>query len=102
MLLLFAARGSGVGYNWCAYIYAPEAYPTEIRAVTFGIGVTFMRIGGMVTPYFAQVLMAYSSTFALSVYIVSGLIGTILPLLLPIETMGLDLSVSSEKSKLLQ
>ena len=55
----------------------------------------------MITPYFAQVLLGYSKHLALSVYAMMGVLGCILPMCLPIETMGLDLSMS-ESSKLLK
>ena len=90
--LLFIARGSGVAYVWTYLIYVPEAYPTEIRSMAYGVGNTWITIGGMITPYIAQVLMGNSETLALSVYILMGILGTIVPRLLPIETQGIDLS----------
>ena len=104
--LLFLARGSGVAYTWCLFIYAPEVYPTEVRSVAFGFASTFIRIGGMITPFVAQVLMSQSLTAALGVYIAMGIVATIFPLYLPIETMGSDLSrqpstLPSERRKLL-
>jgi MFS family permease len=99
-VLLFIARGSGVSYTWVGYIYLPEAYPTEVRSMAFGIANTFIRIGGMITPYVAQVLFEYSDTLAFGVYTLMGIIGTILPMFLPIETMGLDLSLSESKTLL--
>ena len=100
-VLLFLARGTGVSYAWTLFIYVPEAYPTEVRSIGFGLGSAFIRIGGMITPYFAQVLLGYSKHLALSVYAMMGVLGCILPMCLPIETMGLDLSMS-ESSKLLK
>ena len=100
-VLLFLARGSAVSYTWCCFIYVPEAYPTEVRSIAFGLGSGFIRIGAMVTPYIAQVLMAYSMSFALGLYILAGLLAAVLPLYLPIETMGRDLSVAEESQKLI-
>ena len=96
-VLLFIARGTGVSYTWVCFIYLPEAYPTEVRSIAFGIGSTFIRIGGMITPYVAQVLFEYSDTLAFGVYALMGIVGTILPMFLPIETMGVDLSLLESK-----
>lgn len=90
--LLFVARGSGVSYTWILFVYLPELYPTEIRSIGFGVGGTCIRIGGMISPYIAEVLIDKSVSLALAVYIVVGIFGTIAPMLLPIETMGIDLS----------
>jgi hypothetical protein len=54
----------------------------------------------MITPYVAQVLFEYSDSLAFGVYTLMGIVGTILPLFLPIETMGLDLSLSESKTLL--
>ena len=35
------------------YIYAPEVYPTSVRATAMGVGNGFARIGGMTCPLFA-------------------------------------------------
>ena len=101
IVLLFLARGSGAAYIWCVLMYAPEVYPTEVRSVAFGFASTFIRIGGMITPYFAQVLMSQSLTSALSVYVAMGIVATIFPLCLPIETMGTDLSRSPPERRTL-
>ena len=99
-VLLFIARGSGVSYTWIYFVYVPESYPTEVRSIGFGVGSTCIRIGGMITPYIAQVLMESSELLALGVYVGMGILGTIVPMLLPIETKGIDLS-SPETYRLL-
>ena len=99
-VLLFLARGSAMSYVWVYLVYVPEAYPTEIRSVAFGVASACMRIGGMITPYIAQVLMERSEFLALGVYILMGILGVIAPMLLPIETKGMDLS-SPESYRLL-
>jgi len=86
-VLLFIARGSGASYLWVCFIYLPEAYPTEVRSIAFGIGSTFIRIGGMITPYVAQVLFEYSEILAFGVYTLMGTVGGVLPMFLPVETM---------------
>merc|ERR1711894_729810 len=84
-ILLFLARGSANAYFWTYLVYVPEAYPTEIRSVAFGVASACNRIGGMITPYIAQVLMERSEFMALGVYILVGIMGIIAPMLLPIE-----------------
>ena len=98
--LLFLARGTGVSCGWIYFVFVPESYPTEIRSIAFGVGSTCIRIGGMITPHIAQVLMEKSKSLALGVYILTGMLGTIAPMLLPVETKGIDLS-SSESYSLL-
>ena len=93
--ILFLARGSSVSITWCCFIYTPEVYPTKVRSIAFGLGSSFIRLGGMITPYFAQVLLEYSEDLAIGIYMGVGAIATILPLCLPIESKGLDLSVSN-------
>ena len=92
--------GTAVSYTWIYFVYVPEAYPTQIRSIAFGVGSTCLRIGGMITPYIAQVMMENSEKLALGVYILMGIVGTIAPLLLPTETKGIDLS-SPESYRLL-
>ena len=98
--LLYIARGSGVSYTWIFFVYVPEVYPTDIRSIGFGVGSTFIRFGGMITPYIAEVLLDNSVSLALGVYIVMGILATIAPMFLPIETKGIDLS-SPESCSLL-
>ena len=90
-VLLFFTRGSCLAYGWCCWIYTPEVYPTYIRAIGFGTASTFTRIGGMITPYIAQVLVDYSWRLSVIVYTLLGVFATLIPIFLPIETMGLDL-----------
>ena len=91
-ILLFIARGSCVAYGQCLTVYTPEVYPTHIRALGVGAAFTFVRVGGMVTPYFAHVLVAYSWTLSIVMYSLFGLLLTLISFCLPLETKGLDLS----------
>ena len=36
MVMLFCARGSTAGVFQVVYLYTPEVYPTNLRAVAFG------------------------------------------------------------------
>ena len=89
---LLCARGSSVAWNTCNFVYTPENYPTEIRAVSLGVASTFMRIGIMITPFIAQVLMTYSVALGIFTYIAVGAIAFLVSMFLPVETMGADLS----------
>ena len=51
----------------------------------------------MLTPYVAQVLLKTSLYSAVSVYAVMGVIATITALLLPVETLGLQLTESGQQ-----
>ena len=98
-ILLFLARGSTMAATFCAWVYIPEVYPTQIRGVAFGSAGIFTKIGGMITPFVAQVLFEHSSSIAIVFYVVAGAIATIISMLLPVESMGLDLSTISQKDK---
>lgn len=54
------------------YVYTPEVYPTRLRAVALGCGSGCARIGAMITPYIAQVLLKTSLYSAISVYSALG------------------------------
>ena len=36
-------------------MYTPEVYPTRVRALGLGMSSTVGRIGGIISPYIAQV-----------------------------------------------
>jgi MFS family permease len=91
-ILLFIARGSCIAYGQCLTVYTPEVYPTHIRAIGVGAAFTFVRVGGMITPYFAHVVMMYSWKLSIMMYAFFGLLQTLIAFCLPLETMGLDLS----------
>uniref|UniRef100_A0A3B4B5M5 Uncharacterized protein n=1 Tax=Periophthalmus magnuspinnatus TaxID=409849 RepID=A0A3B4B5M5_9GOBI len=65
-----------------------QVFPTEIRALALGTSSGFARVGALVTPFVAQVLLRYSANVTLSVYWVCALLAGIAALLLPIETLG--------------
>ena len=73
-------------------VYTPEVYPTHIRALGVGAAFTFVRVGGMITPYFSHVLVAYSWTLSIIVYSLFGLLLTLISFCLPLESKGLDMS----------
>ena len=87
-VILFFIRGLASGVFQAAYVYTPEVYPTGLRSVGVGACSGMARLGAMMTPYIAQVLMKASLSAAVSVYVVVGILASISCMLLPIETKG--------------
>ncbi|CAJ1054453.1 putative transporter SVOPL [Xyrichtys novacula] len=87
-VLLFLLR-SLVSMNFnVVYIYTAEVYPTAARSLGMGFCTSFSRIGGMIAPFIAQVLMSYSVILALSPFAVVSILCALGSFLLPIETKG--------------
>ncbi|KAK4476007.1 hypothetical protein MN116_001240 [Schistosoma mekongi] len=90
--LLFVLRALSAGLFSLAYVYTTEVYPTTVRAVAVGTFSSIARLGAMVTPYVAQVMMPEISEIgALSLYASLALLVSIVSLFLPIETKGRQL-----------
>lgn len=87
-VVLFVARGIISGVFQAAYVYTPEVYPTYLRAVGVGVCSGMARIGAMVTPFVAQVLVQESLSVAIGLYGSISLLAMLASLLLPIETKG--------------
>lgn len=51
---IFIARAFISGAFQAAYVYTPEVYPTNMRAVGLGSCSGFARLGAIVTPFVAQ------------------------------------------------
>ena len=66
----------------------PEIYATSSRALGMGICSSIARIGAIVTPYVAQVLLHVNDYLTLSLYASTSLALAVLAILLPIETKG--------------
>ena len=62
-----------------------------------GCGSGCARVGAMLTPYIAQVLLKSSLYSAISVYAVIGILAGINSLFLPTETLGLTLNKSGDQ-----
>ncbi|XP_072388287.1 synaptic vesicle 2-related protein isoform X1 [Diabrotica undecimpunctata] len=90
--MLFFARGIIAGVFQAAYVYTPEVYPTSLRAVGVGSCSAMARLGAMVTPYVAQVLLKSSISFSTTIYSTAAILAAIACLLLPIETRGKELT----------
>ncbi|PAA94124.1 hypothetical protein BOX15_Mlig017804g1 [Macrostomum lignano] len=66
--LLFFARGSAVVTINISNIYAPEAFPTRVRALGVGLIQLTGKCGCILTPLIAQVVMPASRIAGLVVY----------------------------------
>ncbi|XP_065201396.1 synaptic vesicle 2-related protein isoform X1 [Planococcus citri] len=96
-LVLFIARGIIAGVFQAAYVYTPEVYPTQLRAIGVGACSTMARLGAMITPYIAQVLMKSSLVFAMSIYSAVALMAAVCCILLPVETKGKEMKEGLSK-----
>jgi hypothetical protein len=75
-------------------------YPTTIRAIGLGTCSGFARIGAIITPFIAQVLLKASPYAAISLYGGVALFAAVISFLLPIETKGRDMKVSKSFGKI--
>ena len=87
-LFLFVIRAFAAGAFMMIYVYTPEIYPTNVRALGMGVGTSSGRIGALLTPYAAQVLIRVNDYAMISLYAGFSLVLAIVAMLLPIETKG--------------
>eukprot|EP00099_Drosophila_melanogaster_P012486 NP_001286807.1 uncharacterized protein Dmel_CG4324, isoform C [Drosophila melanogaster] len=85
---LFIARGTISGIFQAIYVYTPEIYPAALRSVGVSGCSVLARLGAMLTPFVAQVLMDSSRIQAMSTYAIVGLLASIACVFLPRETVG--------------
>nr|CAB3266744.1 synaptic vesicle 2-related protein [Phallusia mammillata] len=85
---LFSARAFISGAFQAAYVYTPEVYPTNVRAIGLGSCSGVARLGAIITPFVAQVMLRSSEPMAVSIYGIVSFLAGIACLLLPIETKG--------------
>ncbi|XP_063971726.1 synaptic vesicle 2-related protein-like [Lytechinus pictus] len=95
-IFLFAARAFISGCFQAAYVYTPEVYPTTTRAVGLGCCSAAARIGAIITPFVAQVLLPVSKNLTVGVYGTVCVFGGIACLFLPIETKGRAMQSSNQ------
>uniref|UniRef100_A0A4W5NEB7 Synaptic vesicle 2-related protein n=1 Tax=Hucho hucho TaxID=62062 RepID=A0A4W5NEB7_9TELE len=96
-VLLFIARAFIAGGFQAAYVYTPEVYPTATRALGLGTSSGMARVGALITPFVAQVMLESSVYLTLSVYSICCLLAAIASCALPIETTGRGLQESSHR-----
>ncbi|XP_064618538.1 synaptic vesicle 2-related protein-like isoform X1 [Lineus longissimus] len=100
---LFVARAFISGAFQAAYVYTPEVYPTSTRAIGLGSCSGMARIGAIVTPFVAQVMLRRSVYLSISIYGTLTLLAAVAALFLPIETKGremVDISATATKEQL--
>ncbi|KAJ0090868.1 hypothetical protein Patl1_14006 [Pistacia atlantica] len=91
--LLFGARMFANGTFTVASIYAPEVYPTSVRASGCGIASAMGRIGGMVCPLVAVgMVRGCHQTAAIFVLEVVVVVSVVCILLFPFESKGRELA----------
>ncbi|GCB61315.1 hypothetical protein scyTo_0009311 [Scyliorhinus torazame] len=86
--LLFILRALVSANFTIIYIYTAEVYPTTIRSLGLGSCSSMARIGAMVAPFVAQVLLGTWPVTALCLFSAVCLICSVLAYTLPIETKG--------------
>ncbi|XP_052411835.1 synaptic vesicle 2-related protein-like [Carassius gibelio] len=98
IVFIFIARACITGGWQVAYVYTPEVFPTATRAIGIGTGSGMARVGALITPFFAQVLLKSSVYLTLSVYLICCLLGTVASWFLPMETTGRSLQESTQST----
>ncbi|CAF1106815.1 unnamed protein product [Adineta steineri] len=73
------------------YLYTMEVYPTVIRAIAIGSASSMARVGAMITPFLAQVLIKKTFYGTIAVYVTATAVAALCSYLLPIETKGREL-----------
>lgn len=97
--LLFGARMFISATFIVACIYAPEVYPTNLRATGVGIATAMGRVGGMVCPLVAVGLVSgCHQTAAVIVFEVMIVLSVISVMFFPFETKGKELVDSVHES----
>ena len=55
IVFIFVCRGLISAVYQVLFVYTPEVYPTNIRALGLGVCTTAGRIGAITSPFIAQV-----------------------------------------------
>ncbi|XP_063769331.1 synaptic vesicle 2-related protein isoform X2 [Pseudophryne corroboree] len=96
-VLLFVARAFISGGFQAAYVYTPEVYPTATRALGLGTCSGMARVGALITPFIAQVMLESSIYLTVLVYSGCCILAALASCFLPIETKGRGLQESSHR-----
>ncbi|XP_015596532.1 synaptic vesicle 2-related protein [Cephus cinctus] len=96
---IFLARGLIAGVFQAAYVYTPEVYPTHLRSVGIGACSAMARLGAMLTPYVAQVLLQWSIATAMGTYAAAALCAAVATLALPVEIKGQELNGATRPTR---
>lgn len=70
------------------YIYTSECYPTEIRGIAMGLGNSFTRLAGILTPLINELLISVSQKSCFIFLTLASVIGVIISFSLNKETLN--------------
>ncbi|XP_068183752.1 synaptic vesicle 2-related protein-like isoform X1 [Antennarius striatus] len=98
-IFIFIARAFISGGYQGAFVYTPEVFPTESRALALGTCSAMARWGSLITPFVSEVLLRKSMYLTLSIYCGCGLLAGIVCLILPMETSGKGLQESTSNEE---
>ncbi|XP_029024039.1 synaptic vesicle 2-related protein [Betta splendens] len=87
-IFIFLARAFISGGYQVVFVYTPEVFPTENRALAMGTCSAMAKVGALITPFVAQVLLRTSVYLTLAVYCACSVVAGAASMLLPIETLG--------------
>uniref|UniRef100_A0AAQ5X4X1 Major facilitator superfamily (MFS) profile domain-containing protein n=1 Tax=Amphiprion ocellaris TaxID=80972 RepID=A0AAQ5X4X1_AMPOC len=96
-ILIFVARAFISGGYQVVFVYTPEVFPTGSRALAMGTSSAMARVGALITPFVAQVMLRTSVYLTLSVYCGVAVLAGVASLILPIETLGRSLQESGKE-----
>jgi len=96
--LIFIFRGALASSFGSVYLYSAEMFPTNVRSVGLGCCSMFGRLGSMITPFVAQVLIHQSFYSVIVVYSIPLVLSVISSLLLKKETNQQPLQDQSDFS----
>ncbi|KJE98029.1 hypothetical protein CAOG_08072 [Capsaspora owczarzaki ATCC 30864] len=91
-IIMCVVRMSALGFNQSLWVFTTELFPTNVRASALGVASGFARIGGMVSPFVAQMLFATSATASLCLCIGVSFASALLIHAVPTETASRQLS----------
>jgi hypothetical protein len=76
IMFLHILKGAAQISTRALYIYTSECYPTEIRGIALGLGNSFTRLAGLLTPLINEILLAYSTDLCFLGLSIAAFIGT--------------------------
>ena len=94
VFVLFILRSIGLSSLESLLVYTPEFYPTEIRALSTGMGSMFSRVATMLSPYVSEVLVSKSLYYGIGIYAGIGFLLSFTAFMLPVETKGKSLTTN--------
>ena len=96
-VFLFVIRGCITGAFQAAYVYTPEVYPTRIRASALSLCSLMARVGAIITPFVATVLLQSNFYATVVVYASVAVVSAVFSFLLPYETRGANLGEEGKR-----